>query len=59
MKKTYGVTMFGTRRHQMASHGMRVGWAKCGVDAEVLPVKANAPRLARIAKFPVCKRCEP
>jgi hypothetical protein len=56
---TYGVTTFGKRRHVMVSHGLRVGWAKCCVDADYLPVKANAPRLARIAKFPVCRRCLP
>lgn len=56
---TYGVTMFGKRRHVMMSHGMRVGWAKCGADADYLPKSPKHPQNQRAATFPVCKRCEP
>jgi hypothetical protein len=56
---TYGVTMFGKRRHVMASTGLRVGWAKCCVDADYLPKNPKHPENQRVAAFPVCKNCGP
>lgn len=54
---TYGVTMFGKRRHVMASYGLRTGWAKCGADAAAFWLTPAEKR--RRAAFPVCKRCDP
>ena len=56
---TYGVTMFGRRRHVMVRNRWfqrYVWWAKCGVDAAAFWLTPTEKR--RLAAFPVCKRCE-
>lgn len=53
---TYGVTMFGKRRHVMKRVGRNV-WAKCGADAAAHWLTPEEKR--RLAAFPVCTRCEP
>lgn len=58
---TYGVTIFGKRRHLMETCGRdRTSmFANCGVDAGALPENPKHPENQRAAAFPVCKRCAP
>lgn len=54
----YGVTMCGTVRHVMQKD-RRYGGSKCGADADRIRAIWNAEFRARIATWPVCKRCQP